>query len=737
MTAPAWEWPNVKDTDGDLAAFKRLCNVRFGRLRDRLGRMQSTLDWVNVVEDFGAAGNGTTDDTAKIQLAATAAAGRVLYFPPGRTYKITRRITLASRTMVWGHGATLWQVTPDDCVLYGPGVDHVQVVGLHGVGPGRTAFSDPNMGLVYFTHNGVTPSSDITILQVEVEEHGCGISVFRVLRPTVAQCVSHGFAGAGSSGMQFSQSSDFFFDKNRVFDCTQTGAVCYGLTGTGDAAGGHPQGSGVLQASVIDGIRAWDAIMCHEVSDIAVCDSVITDCRGGIDLGALLTTNVIERVSVTGNTIHLTTVDAWAGVPANSVGIGFAGGDATHRATGGTFTGNVITGHGQIPGATFAGDPAAVVIRHADTVSLAGTTIQGQGNTPNAFPGIYLIGALNNVSINGTTAEGHFSNGVIQCQGVVGANIQLGDLTVTQTIVTDPVVVVANSSLTGFAFGHIASNSSLPLLTIASTIEYASGLYQEDSATGLRLTPTPLTLGYNGAQFQVNGSALVGTDRGVQDLYLRGPLGTGAGNPGRVLLRGGKKGSSGTTPHLEYTALWSGVNDGSTYSTYFDTPASPGAVALVLAFANVIQAILGASNGADQLIVSSSAGDFCLRTQSGRQLFSVDGGATVHDTLTSTGRTLAVSIRLPYRSVAGDATVTDADYSLDIDATGAARTVTLPAASGRTGMLLEVRKSDATANTVTVDGNGAELINGAATFVLATQYSNVTVRCDGTGWGVL
>lgn len=40
------------------------------------------------VEDYGAAGDGVTDDTVAIQAALTAAAGVPLHFPPG-AYKIT------------------------------------------------------------------------------------------------------------------------------------------------------------------------------------------------------------------------------------------------------------------------------------------------------------------------------------------------------------------------------------------------------------------------------------------------------------------------------------------------------------------------------------------------------------------------------------------------------------------------------------------------------------------------
>jgi len=65
------------------------------------------------VKDFGAVGDGVTDDTAAIQAAATSLTnGGILFFPPG-TYKITTAITMQDKTEVHGSGigATLIQST--------------------------------------------------------------------------------------------------------------------------------------------------------------------------------------------------------------------------------------------------------------------------------------------------------------------------------------------------------------------------------------------------------------------------------------------------------------------------------------------------------------------------------------------------------------------------------------------------------------------------------------------------
>lgn len=71
-------------------------------------------------------------------------------------------------------------------------------------------------------------------------------------------------------------------------------------------------------------------------------------------------------------------------------------------------------------------------------------------------------------------------------------------------------------------------------------------------------------------------------------------------------------------------------------------------------------------------------------------------------------------------------------------ASGSAFTVTLYAASGNTGKVLRIKKTDSSlTNIVTIDGNASETIDGALTVTLNTQYEEYTIVCDGSGWQVL
>lgn len=71
------------------------------------------------------------------------------------------------------------------------------------------------------------------------------------------------------------------------------------------------------------------------------------------------------------------------------------------------------------------------------------------------------------------------------------------------------------------------------------------------------------------------------------------------------------------------------------------------------------------------------------------------------------------------------------------DATGAAFSITLPPANQYSGMQFIIKKIDASANAVTIDGNGAETIDGALTVALSTQYESRTLVSNGTGWDLI
>lgn len=69
--------------------------------------------------------------------------------------------------------------------------------------------------------------------------------------------------------------------------------------------------------------------------------------------------------------------------------------------------------------------------------------------------------------------------------------------------------------------------------------------------------------------------------------------------------------------------------------------------------------------------------------------------------------------------------------------TAASRTITLPAVADiEAGFSVSIKKTDTSVNTVTVDGSGAETIDGSANIVLRNPYDHVKVTSTGTAWVV-
>jgi hypothetical protein len=63
--------------------------------------------------------------------------------------------------------------------------------------------------------------------------------------------------------------------------------------------------------------------------------------------------------------------------------------------------------------------------------------------------------------------------------------------------------------------------------------------------------------------------------------------------------------------------------------------------------------------------------------------------------------------------------------------------VQLPAATG-TGRILNIKKIDASASTVTLTPDGAETIDGAGSYIITTQWTNITIQDGGAGtWYII
>jgi hypothetical protein len=81
-------------------------------------------------------------------------------------------------------------------------------------------------------------------------------------------------------------------------------------------------------------------------------------------------------------------------------------------------------------------------------------------------------------------------------------------------------------------------------------------------------------------------------------------------------------------------------------------------------------------------------------------------------------------------------TILTSDCFLAANCTSGNIIFTLPPSSGNVGRIYYCKKIDATANTLTIVGNGSDLIDQSGTFLMNEQDQSLSVIANGTGWWV-
>lgn len=87
-----------------------------------------------------------------------------------------------------------------------------------------------------------------------------------------------------------------------------------------------------------------------------------------------------------------------------------------------------------------------------------------------------------------------------------------------------------------------------------------------------------------------------------------------------------------------------------------------------------------------------------------------------------------------YRTINATATLANTDYIVAVDSTSAAVTVNLPTAVGITGKEYRIKRTNSGANSVTIDPNSTQTIDGALTLVLSGQWDSAVIVSDGANW---
>ncbi|MGI9485415.1 MAG: hypothetical protein ACR2RF_05945 [Geminicoccaceae bacterium] len=114
---------------------------------------------------------------------------------------------------------------------------------------------------------------------------------------------------------------------------------------------------------------------------------------------------------------------------------------------------------------------------------------------------------------------------------------------------------------------------------------------------------------------------------------------------------------------------------------------------------------------------------------------SADVTITTLDNVSPVRQNPVPSITTSAKSTDYTVLTTDKGFLILVDASSGAVTVTLPAAAtAADGFFIYVLKTDSSTNAVTIDGDGAETIDGQTTLLLGNQHEAALVVTNGTAW---
>lgn len=105
--------------------------------------------------------------------------------------------------------------------------------------------------------------------------------------------------------------------------------------------------------------------------------------------------------------------------------------------------------------------------------------------------------------------------------------------------------------------------------------------------------------------------------------------------------------------------------------------------------------------------------------------------------MTNTRNTTDWLLRPNVNRITADHDVDSNNFILLCDATAGSITINLPDASANESKILYIKKIDASANTVTIEPFGSQLIEGNSNLVIGTQYDSPEIVCDGTEWWII
>lgn len=353
--------------------------------------------------DYGAVGDGLTNDRDALQAAITAASGKTLYLPP-LAFKVNSGLTIPANTVVTGYGATLDFSSAGHLTALTLG-SNVTLVGFKLIGAGNASYNANGIAIkCYGTDNSPAAPTYVTgptIVDVTITEFGsygveCKYNVYG--RIEGCEITEIGYIGAALLSC-----NRFVFTDNYVSGISPgSSGNAYGISVTsseGTVTADPAPVSNIIVGNIIEDVPVWTGIDTHGGSNLLISDNIVYNCKFGIKItdrdvnGAR--TIAPKNVTVSNNYI-------------DDNGLGLA---------------SAIIVNGAFE--------AGVTVDYAENISVTGNVIQGHGISNNSNTGAILCYGTRNLSITGNT---------IRRPNLIGINLDFDNesFSLSANVISDP-----------------------------------------------------------------------------------------------------------------------------------------------------------------------------------------------------------------------------------------------------------------------------------------------------------
>lgn len=445
---------------------------------DWLNAVDATIfDYVYNVRDYGATGNGTTDDTAAIQdaiNAAGAAGGGVVFLPPG-TYLVSDTLEFYFPG-VFLRGAGMWNTKLTRSTDYGDTI-------IFGGGQAGTGTLLSNTGI-----------SDLTIISTGLTTSGAHIRYSGVTRHQLKGIyLNNGFIGIRADALTAAYFSDIYVVFTDIYGGSATGrryfqfgiASSYSHKSCGDLFITNFNIRGNTSGQVTEfgvNIEAADGIWFEnghvgnsteaniriggptsDVINLVFFSNVMSD--EGTGYGLLLesyATLAFRTIKFVNCTFKSGGIPAWA-----TTGIAIAAGCTV---TGLSFDNCTVTEYGN--------NGVLLASTDSSNITFANCTVRGNGrNTADTYPGYSVLAGVSSVVISGGSSGKAYDSGSTGTQAY-GIQFSTGHSN----------ILVDGVDLTGNTLGSVLGGSETVLVL-------DSCMSQDNTTVASASTLTPPAIG--------------------------------------------------------------------------------------------------------------------------------------------------------------------------------------------------------------------------------------------------